>query len=139
VFAVITSIAFIIFQIYFVSTTALLRVDSIPIGIETILVFIYIFFFFYEFSKSAKDVFIYNHYTFWISVGILIYLGGSFFLNIFFNHLDKNEKVSFANVSYATEIIKNILFLVAVLVYKRFPTNNLQKQTRKNIPNLDII
>ena len=138
-FIAIISIGFIIFQIYFVTTTTLLRVDSIPIGIETILVFIYIFYFLFEFSKNSKDVFIYNHYAFWLSFGIMIYLGGSFFLNIFFNHLDKHAKLKFANVSYTTEIIKNILFLISVLVYKKFPSNNLQKQPPKKIPNLDMI
>jgi len=139
IFIATASVLFIIFQFYFVTNTTLLRVDSIPIGIETILIFIYIFYFLFEFSKNSRDVFIYNHYAFWLSVGIMIYLGGSFFLNIFFNYLDKTEKLKFANVSYVTEIIKNILFLIPVIFYKRFPSNNLQKQIPKSIPNLDMI
>ena len=137
-FIAVVTILFLIFEIYFVTTTTLLRVDSTPVGIETILIFIYIFYFFFEFSKHSKDFFIYNHYTFWLSVGIMVYLGGSFFLNIFFNHLDKEAKLRFANVSYVTEIIKNILFIIAAFIYTKFPINNSQKQTPKNIPNLDM-
>jgi hypothetical protein len=128
---------FIIFQIAYVTSTSHKRLDSIPIGIETILLFIYIFYFFYEFSKQIKDTFIYNHYTFWIAVGILIYLGGSFFFFILVNDLDKNQRDNFGTITYVAEIIKNLLFAFAIFVYKKFPSNQTHKLP-KNIPNLDM-
>src|SRR5688572_12125745 len=90
-FIIIVTLLFLVFQIYYVTVTTLQRLDSVPIGIETILIFIYIFFFFFDFSKNVKNVFIYNHYCFWLSVGILIYLGGSFFYYILINHLQKDD------------------------------------------------
>ena len=112
------------------------RLDSIPIGIETILVFIYIFCFFFYFTKNSKDAYIYTHYGFWASVGILIYLGGSFFYYILVNHLRENDVVLFGKLSNAAEIIKNILFGIALFVYRKFPINKIHKV--KNIPNLDM-
>lgn len=137
-FVIIASALFLLFEFYYVSNTSLERLDSIPIGIETILIFIYIFFFFYHFSKNIKDTFIYNHYCFWLSVGILIYLGGSFFYYMLVNHLDRREVDKLANLTYIAETIKNVLFGIAMFVYKKFTINKIQKSP-KNIPNLDMI
>jgi hypothetical protein len=137
-FIALISLIFIIFQFYYVTNTSPQRLDSIPIGIETILIFIYIFYFLFEFSKSSKDVFIYNHYNFWISVGIMIYLGGSFFFNILVNSLDKSEIAKYVNVAYIAEIIKNLMFVFSVFIYKKFPVNKIHNHA-KNIPNLDMI
>ena len=136
VFAV--SALFLVFELYFVSNTDAQRLDSIPIGIETILIFIYIFCFFFDFSKNTKDTFIYNHYCFWLSVGILIYLGGSFFYYILVNDLEEKDVIKFGNMTYIAEIIKNLLFCVAVFMYKKFPINKINNH-HKNIPNLDMI
>lgn len=138
IFMIIASALFFIFQIFFVTTTSFQRLDSIPIGIESILLFIYIFYFFYEFSKQIKDTFIYNHYTFWIGVGIMIYLGGSFFFYILINNLSRSEVNTFGNLTYVAEIIKNLLFAISIYLFKKHPVKNIQDQTKK-IPNLDMI
>jgi hypothetical protein len=129
---------FIVFQIAFVTSTTHKRLDSVPIGIETILLFVYIFYFFYEFSRYIKDTFIYNHYTFWIAVGILIYLGGSFFFFILVNELDKKQRDDFGTLTYVAEIIKNLLFAFSIYMYKKVPHNKTHKLSKK-IPNLDMI
>lgn len=134
----IASVLFIIFQIFFVTTTTFKRLDSIPIGIETILLFIYIFYFFYEFSKYIKDIYIYNHYTFWIAVGIMIYLGGSFFFYILINNLTPDEINRFGNMTFVAEIIKNLLFAFSIYMYKKHPVNHILNHP-KNFPNLDMI
>ena len=134
---IVVSLLFLLFELYYVTNTSVQKLDSIPIGIETILIFIYIFFFFFDFSKNAKDMFIYNHYCFWISVGILLYLGGSFFYYILANNLDNKEIATFGNLTYVAELIKNGLFCVAIFIYRKFPTNNLHNHPKK-IPNLDM-
>lgn len=134
----IASLLFLLYQLYYVLNTSLQRLDSIPIAIETILVFIYIFCFFFDFSRNVKDAFIYNHYVFWMSVGILIYLGGSFFYYILVNHLNENDVVKFGNLTYITEVIKNLLFCVAIFMYKKSQTNTIHNHSKK-IPNLDMI
>jgi hypothetical protein len=137
-FIVLASVLFIIFQLIFVTTTGPKRLDSIPIGIETILVFIFIFFFFFEFSKNTREVFIYNLYSFWIAVGVMIYLGGSFFFYILANYLDKEEADKFINMTWVAEIIKNLFFVFSIFMYKKFPANKIHNLPKK-IPNLDMV
>ncbi len=132
------SIAFFIFQFIYVITTKINHLDSIPIGIETILIFVYIFFFFYEFSKNTTNFYIYNHYCFWIATGILIYLGGSFFFYISIDLLTPNQVKTFGNLTYLAEIIKNILFVLAIFMYAHYPYENTKNKT-SSIPYLDMI
>ena len=134
---ILITVLFIVFQLFYVTNTEVQKLDSIPIGIETILIFIYIFYFFYDYSKNVKDTFLYNHYCFWLSVGILIYLGGSFFFYILANNLDDTEVKTFGQFTYIAEIIKNLLFCIAIFMYKKSP-NKIHNHS-KNIPNLDMI
>lgn len=132
------SFAFLVFQLYYVFTTKQKGLDSVPIGVETILILVYIIYFFYLFSKSVSDFYIYNHYLFWIAVGILIYLGGSFFFFILFEQLTIDQREYFGNITYTTEIIKNIFFALAMFIYARYPLEN-KKMKSKSIPFLDMI
>ena len=134
---IVVSLLFSLYQFFYITSVKFERLDSISIGIETILVFIYIFYFFYEFSKNTKDVFIYNHYGFWLAVGIMIYLGGSFFFYILINYLDDNEVDKFGQMTYVAEIIKNLLFAFSIYIYKKHPLNKTRNHSRK-IPNLDM-
>ena len=134
---IVVSLLFSLYQFFYITSVKFERLDSISIGIETILVFIYIFYFFYEFSKNTKDVFIYNHYGFWLAVGIMIYLGGSFFFYILINYLDDNEVDKFGQMTYVAEIIKNLLFAFSIYIYKKHPLNKTRNHSKK-IPNLDM-
>ena len=131
------SILFFGFQLYYVFTTERKGLDSIPIGIETILLLLYAIYFFYSFAKRLSDSYIYTHYVFWISVGILIYLGGSFFFFILFEQLSVDQKNDFGNLTYFAEIIKNFLFVIALFTYSRYPYEK-QKKKSNDIPYLDI-
>lgn len=134
---IVVSLLFSLFQFFYITSVKFERLDSISIGIETILVFIYIFYFFYEFSKNTKGVFIYNHYGFWLAVGIMIYLGGSFFFYILINNLDENEVDKFGTMTYVADIIKNLLFAFSIYMYKKHPINKTPNHSKK-IPNLDM-
>jgi hypothetical protein len=131
------SFLFMFFLIYYFFRSKLVRLDSIPIGVETILTLVYISYFFYETFKKSTDYYIYNHYCFWISVGVLIYLGGSFFFYILINDLTQDEVNTFGNMTYVAEIIKNILFSVAIFVYYKHPLKNIGR-SNTSIPYLDI-
>ena len=134
---IIVSFLFALYQFFYITSATFARLDSISIGIETILIFIYIFYFFFEFSKNTKAVFIYNHYGFWLAVGIMIYLGGSFFFYILINHLNQSEVDKFGKMTYIAEIIKNLLFAFSIFLYTKFPFNNIHNHPKK-IPNLDM-
>lgn len=135
------SVLFYLFQIiYLFSILSIKRVklDSVPIGVETILLFLYILYFFYDFSRKPGNSYIYNHYCFWLSVGILVYLGGSFFFYILIGHLDDNQIETFGDMTYGAEIIKNILFGIALIVYSKYPLKST-KEKNEPIPYLDMI
>ena len=135
---IIFSLLFFAFQLFYVLSGNIKRLDSVPIGIETILLLIYIIYFFYTFSKRLNNFYIYNHYVFWFAVGILIYLGGSFFFFILIDHLTKDQVTAFGNLTFLAEVIKNILFGLALFVYNRHTYESTEKNT-KSIPFLDMI
>lgn len=132
---VILSLAFNLFQIIYYLFVKVKHVDSIPIGIESILVFIYIFLFLYEHFNDTEAEYIYNHHCFWIAVGLLIYLGGSFFLNILVNFLSTEEYNKYWFLNYIADTLKNILFAVSIIIFSRKPN---EISTPKSIPYLDL-
>lgn len=110
--------------------------DTIPVSVETILIFVYIFFFLYDQSKTDTTDSIFNHHLFWVSVGLLIYLGGTFFFNILATQMSRAEFDNYWHYTYIAEIIKNFLFLVALLKISNLKKKELIPQVR--IPYLDI-
>lgn len=135
-FIVISSIAFVIFQIVFFVFDGERLLDSIPIGVQSILVLIYIFYFFYSQLKSnTPPVAIYQQPIFWFATGILIYMSGTFFFNILANHLEKAQLQQYWFITYIIETIKNILFTIGILAIhsQKEPSNS-----HKNVPNLDF-
>lgn len=134
---IILSVLFIVFQVLYVINTSLKRLDSIPIGIETILIVSYIICFLMELMRNPQTVFL-KHYCFWISMGIMIYLCGSFFFYIMIGSLSKEEALTFGKITYVSEIIKNILFAASMFV---FVQSDRKKEVIKEIkpsPFLDI-
>jgi len=83
-------------------------------------------------------MFIYNHYCFWLAVGILIYLGGSFFFYILIDHLTREQVNTFGNLTFLAEVLKNILFLAAIFIYARYPISKQDKNS-SSVPYLDMI
>ena len=88
--------------------------DSLSIGIETIFIMVYAFFYLYEQLNNLTDSFIYNRYHFWIAIGILIYLGGSFFIYIFADKVDSQILDDYWFLTYVFYIIKNIFFAIGI-------------------------
>lgn len=87
-------------------------IDSIPIGIETLLILFFCFYYFYEQMNDLENHYIYNRFHFWIVIGILLYLAGSFFIYIFANHVDKQTQNKFWFLTYFFYVVKNILFII---------------------------
>lgn len=135
---IICSLLFIALQVIYFLTAKHARLDSIPIGVETILNFIFIIYFFIHFYQKTDSGYIYNHYCFWTSMGILIYLGGSFFFYILINNLSKEQVDTYGNLTYIAELIKNLLFGVAIYVSSKSQTDNPPNK-QSNIPFLDMI
>jgi len=131
----ILSLLFIFFQVFYFFNSSFFKIDTVPIGIETILLFIYILFFFYGYFKEVEDRYIYNDPSFWFVIGILIYLGSSFFIFILANHLSDKEVMKYSVLTNITEIIKNILFVIAMIMNANQPEKTTPE---KIIPHLDL-
>lgn len=134
---IILSAAFVIFQGVYLLNTSIKNLDTVAVGVETILLFSYVICFFHEQFKKPTNLSIYNHHCFWISVGILIYLGGSFFFYIMANHMTDAEIDRYWELTYIGEIIKNILFAYSIFLFVRQKKENGFKN--KILPNLDMV
>jgi hypothetical protein len=118
------SIAFTVFlTIYYITTTEFRSVDSLPIGVETILILIYSFYYLFEELNEPGQVFIYDKYPFWVIAGFMLYLGGSFFIYIFANQVDKEVLAQYWTLTFIFLILKNILFSIAILIHVKHKKN----------------
>ena len=113
---VIVSTLFILFLIIYYSTTKPRSIDSVPIGMETILVLVYSFYYLFEQLNNSQTLFIYNKYHFWIVTGIMIYLSGSFFIYIFANQIDRNLLMRFWFLTNAFYVLKNVFFAIGIVI-----------------------
>lgn len=98
--------------------------DSIPIGVETILLLAFSFYFLYERTKDTTTLFIYNTYQFWIVLGIVLYLAGSFFIYIFCNYLSPAEVRKYWVVTNFFSILRTLFFALAIIYNSKPPRNN---------------
>ena len=96
--------------------------DSIPVSTESILIFIYSIFFFYIELSKPQVLFIYNTPDFWIILGMLIYLSGSFFIFSFADKISKEDVETFWSLTLIFNTLKNLFFSVGFSI----------KDTRKN-------
>jgi hypothetical protein len=113
----VVGLCFIVFLIAYYSTTKPRSIDSIPIGIETILILLYSFYYLYEQMNDTTTLFIYSQYQFWLITGIMIYLAGSFFIYIFANQVDRQVLSNFWFLTNVFYVIKNIFFATGLLIF----------------------
>jgi hypothetical protein len=134
---VILSIAFVLFQIIYFFIGEPKGLDTIPIGIQTILILIFSFYFFYEQLKESVTP-IYDHFFFWITIGLIIYLAGSFFMYILaedLNKINRKQLLEYWFITYVVDIIKNFFFFISALVFLKQSKSVVRKTV---LPNLDF-
>ena len=121
--------AFFWFSYKFFSKRGFVGLDSIPIGVETILILAFAFCYLYEQMDSTSQTLIYNQYHFWITTGIMLYLAGSFFIYIFLNNVDQKTAAIYWMFTNIFTCIKHILFAISIFVYLK---GAKKKSTNKN-------
>lgn len=130
----ILSLCFAAFIIPYNFLVKLRGIDSVPIGVETILILIFSFYYLYEQMKDTEDLFVYSRFSFWIVLAMMIYLSGSFFIYIYTSQLPDDKTIAkywiFTNIF---SILKNILFAIAILVNAYQPSKNLKKTMSYNL------
>lgn len=114
------SVSFLAFNIFHTLTSKQKGLDSVPIAIETILLFLFCFYYLYIQMSEIEETFIYNQYQFWIIIGIMVYLGGSFFIYIFANIETLRRTIhEFWFLTYVFYIIKNVLFAIGIFFLRQ--------------------
>jgi hypothetical protein len=127
------SILFLAIVAFNYETGKLQRIDAVPIGVECIIIFLYCFYYLYEQMNIMEDSFIYNRYHFWIAMGIMIYLGGSFFIYIFTNQAHYNILSDYWFLTYVFYIIKNIFFSIGISLYTKKFKKPIQNSLRPSL------
>lgn len=112
VIAVVSSL-FVIFICYYFFTTKWNFLDSVPIACESILIFTFSLYYLFEQINKPSVLFIYNTSMFWIILGFLVYLAGSFFIYTLADEIDRNDLGKFWFVTFIFNTIKNIFFSIA--------------------------
>lgn len=77
----------------------------------------------YNFIKTPQILFIYSYSQFWIVIGILFYLAGTFFLSLVLKELPNQEQEKYWILNLFSNILKNIFFTIAFLMKKNTLTN----------------
>jgi hypothetical protein len=112
--------------------------DSFEIAFETLAIISMIIYFFYLRFTQVDEQYLYQNPNFWLMTGMLVYLGFTFFFNILVNHVDKEVIKNYYHYSYLGDIVKNILFAVALFYMPRRSGPENPAKTF-NAPNLDLI
>lgn len=123
------------FFVFWASYKILVRdkiLDSIPIGVETILILLFCFRFLYEQMDKVEDGFIYNRFSFWIAAGIMLYLAGSFFCYLFANQVDVKTRNVFWMFQNIFATLKCIFISLSILVFQ----NQFASKVRMRAPRL---
>lgn len=113
----ISMVAFAVFSFVYFSFVKYISIDTVPIGVETILILIFSFFYLYEQMNEPSSLFIYNKYPFWVIAGIMLYLAGSLFIYIFAYQVEPGVLHQYWLLTNVVTIIRNILVIIAILIY----------------------
>lgn len=133
---VVLSIAFALFLIIYTTISEVKLLDSVSIGIESIIILIFCFYSLYELTNEPKLTVFYSDFRFWILLGMIIYLAGSFFVYIFAEQLKPEEWVKYRFLTWVFYSIKAVLFTIGTYVYSR--QKRLENSKQKHIPYLDL-
>lgn len=133
------TLGFCCFQILHLLFAEQKKLDSIPIGVLTVLQFMYILYYiYYYFFKQEHKSSLISQNTFWFAIGILIYLAGTFFFHLLIDYLPMQQIRAYWFITYIFDIIKNIFFTIAIFVHIRQANKKPQAQ-KTNEPFLNFL
>lgn len=128
------TVFFISFLIIFYAYFDVDRLDSVPIGVESIFLMFSVIYYLYSQLSNISAQSIYEKFSFWIVIGILFYVGYSFFFNISSNSLNAALINKYYYYVFIGDIIKNVIFAVSI-----FYIPKPKQESSSSIPNLDMI
>jgi hypothetical protein len=115
---VILSVLFFAFSIYDMLQSRSITFDSIPTGIECILILSYSIFYLFEKINNPNTLFLYATSEFWIITAFIIYFSGTFFLFIYSQSYYQNPdfQVTYSIVVGSFTILKNLMLSIAFII-----------------------
>ena len=126
---IISLIFFTIFMTIHLLFTTDKRIDSIPIGVETILILVFIYYYFFNSFQDDDNNKLYKDPGFWFVIGMLVYLGSTFFFNILANNVDTEFMKKYWHFTFLGDILKNIIFSIGILAYSKQIGKSKEKNT----------
>jgi hypothetical protein len=88
-------------------------------GGTSILIIVFALAFFYLILNRSNTLFIYSLPAFWIVSALLIYKAATFFLFLYVNTLNQEEKANFYIINSGFNILKNLFYSIAFLLSDR--------------------
>jgi hypothetical protein len=105
-------------------TSKTVKIDSIPVGIEAIFILSFSFYYLYECTRDTTTLFIYNTYQFWVVLGIVLYLAGTFFIYIFTDSLNAADLKKYWVITNIFSILRTLFFVIAIVYHSKPQRNN---------------
>lgn len=123
---------FILFLVLYQMFSKFQLLDTVTIGVETILILIFSFYFLYESITQNETLFIYDDYRFWIVIGFIIYLSGSFFIYIYTDQIPYEKVQEYWPLTNLFSTIKNLLFLIGIFIFAHQKSERPSKNLIQN-------
>ncbi|CAN5119888.1 hypothetical protein BH11BAC5_BH11BAC5_16540 [soil metagenome] len=124
-FIVLSICLYIIYWIYNFYTSRFGEWDFMPLVVECLFFTLLIVYYFYNVMQYNLTTPLYQLPSFWISVALLLYFSGNFFLFLYSKSMmgtpDFNKQYTFINSTIT--IIKNVLLSIAIIVNKNQTTH----------------
>jgi hypothetical protein len=113
-----TVAAFIVlpFILYFIYGDA--DYQSLIFSIENIIIIPFCVLYFYEQINRPDTLFIYLSKSFWIILGIIIYVTGTLFVFMYIDSLPPEEQDKYWVINLIFNAVKNVLFAIGICIKK---------------------
>lgn len=90
-----------------------LNFDSLTFSTEAVFVVVFSIMYFYEQINDPNVTFVYGTKSFWIIIGILLYITVGLFPNIVKPFLNHKEQRLLAPISNMATVLRNVLFIIS--------------------------
>ena|SRR5579875_2193690 len=129
----ILSIVFIAFCLEVLVLHTIKKFDSVQVSTEAIIILGFCIAYLFEQVNKPQITFLYSNYKFWFVVSMLIYLSATFFLFILAANTPANVIQQYWIISDIGNILKNILFALAVIIYVKTPKESKMQYPKNHL------
>jgi hypothetical protein len=114
-------LCFLIFNFLFPMLYNEKLIDSVQIGVETIIILVFSFYYLYEETNDTSTLYIYSTSQFWVIIGMVLYLSGSFFIYLFADSIGEAQAKKYWPFTNVFSVMKNLFFAIAIIINSKPP------------------